>query len=60
MRSLLQDLRFAGGILGRSPVITLWIILALELGIGIKSAMFGVVIRLLRHPASARTWQGDG
>src|SRR5215510_9601875 len=52
MGILLSDLRFAARILARSPVITLWVILALALGIGANSAMFSVVDALLLRPVT--------
>jgi putative ABC transport system permease protein len=50
MESILQDLRFGARILLRSPGITLLVILALALGIGANSAMFGVIDAMLLHP----------
>jgi putative ABC transport system permease protein len=50
MESILQDLRFGARILYRSPATTLLVILALALGIGANSAMFGVVDALLLRP----------
>ena len=50
MGNLSIDVRFAARILARSPVITLWVILALALGIGANAAMFSVVDALLLHP----------
>ena len=50
MSFLLSDIRFGARILARSPVITLWVILALALGIGANSAMFSAVDTLLLHP----------
>ena len=52
MGIFLNDLRFAARILARSPVITLWVILALALGIGANSAMFSVVDALLLRPVA--------
>lgn len=50
MESIFQDLRFGARILLRSPGITLLVILALALGIGANSAMFGVIDAMLLHP----------
>ncbi len=50
MESILQDLRFGARILYRSPATTFLVILALALGIGANSAMFGVVDALLLRP----------
>ena len=50
MATLVNDIRFGIRILTRSPVITLWVILALALGIGASSAMFSVVDAMLLHP----------
>ena len=47
-----QDARFGARILLRSPGITVLVILALALGIGVNSAMFSVVDALLLHPLS--------
>ncbi|MEI9813446.1 MAG: ABC transporter permease [Acidobacteriota bacterium] len=47
-----QDARFGARILWRSPGITLLVILALALGIGVNSAMFSVVDALILHPLS--------
>ncbi len=50
MESIFQDLRFGARILVRSPAITILVILALTLGIGANSAMFGVIDAMLLHP----------
>src|SRR5271156_713949 len=49
MGPLLQDVRFGMRVLRRTPVITGSIILLLALGIGVNSAMFGIVDALLLH-----------
>ncbi len=50
MRALFQDIRFGARILVHSPVVTLWVILALALGIGANTAVFSVVDAFLLHP----------
>ena len=52
MRNFLSDARFGARVLARSPVVTLWVILALALGIGAKSAMFSIVDAMLLHPVN--------
>jgi len=52
MESFFQDIRFGVRILSRSRVVSLWVILALALGIGANSAMFSVVDALLLRPVS--------
>lgn len=52
MSALVSDVRFAVRIFVRAPAITLWVILALALGIGANSAMFSVFEALLLHPAN--------
>lgn len=67
MGHFLSDVRFGARVLARSPVVTLWVILALALGIGANSAMFSIVDALLLHPVTyvepARLtllWEKDG
>ena len=50
MENFLSDVRFGARIIARSPVISLWVILALALGIGANSAMFSIVDAMLLHP----------
>src|ERR1051325_4161104 len=52
MESVLQDLKFGLRILYRSPGIAILVLLALSLGIGANSAMFGVVDAMLLRPLS--------
>ena len=61
-----SDVRFGARILARSPVISLWVILALALGIGANSAMFSIVDALLLRPVAyaqpsqlALLWERD-
>src|SRR5579862_9303874 len=54
MGSFLGDIRFGARILLRSPGTTIWVIVALALGIGANTAMFSVVDALLIHPVHYR------
>src|SRR5258705_1991560 len=58
MRDVIQDFRYAGRLLLRSPGFTLVAVVALALGIGANTAIFTVVHTLLLKPLPFR--QPDG
>jgi putative ABC transport system permease protein len=50
MESFLNDVRFGLRVFKRAPALTLWVILALALGIGVTVAMFSALYALLLNP----------
>src|SRR5262249_53350684 len=50
MRSIWQDFRYALRTLGKTPLLTMMIVLSLAIGIGANSAIFSVVNALLLSP----------
>lgn len=50
MRNLIQDVRFAGRALRRTPGFTLAVLMTLALGLGANTAVFSVLSRTLLHP----------
>jgi predicted permease len=54
MMDLLRDLRFAMRMLRKAPAFTAVMVVALALGIGISTSVFGAVNRILLRPLSAR------
>jgi predicted permease len=51
---LLRDLRFALRMMGKAPAFTAVMVVALALGIGVSTSVFGVVDRLLLRPLPVR------
>ena len=54
MRSVLSDVVFGARMLLRTPAATIWIVLALAVGIGANSAVFSVIDARVLHPVSYR------
>ena len=63
MESLLRDVRYAMASLRRTPGLTLTVLVTLALGIGVTTAVFTVVHRVLLAPLPFPTpsgWCGSG
>jgi hypothetical protein len=54
MQTLIRDLRFAFGSLLKRPGFTLVVVLTLGLGIGVNTAVFGVINAVLLKPLPYR------
>jgi len=58
MRGVLEDLRYAARVLGRTPALTAVAVLTLALGIGATTTVFGWIDAMVLHPFHGATDDG--
>jgi putative ABC transport system permease protein len=58
MRGVLQDLRYAAGVLRRTPALTAVAVLTLALGIAVTTTVFGWIDGMVLHPFRGATDDG--